>query len=583
MPTASYAVSMLRPTSHLLDVAIDVSGLAGASFELVMPAWTPGSYKIRDYAKNIQEFSAGRHAWTRVDKNRWRVLTGGADRARVTYRVYAFELSARGAHLDADHGYFNGAAVFMYVDGAKERPVSVDLRLPASWKIATGLTPTGPRSFSAADYDELVDCPVEAGRFELRTWRTRGVEHRLAVHGRVNRPLDRVTRDLAKIVETESRLFGGLPYRDFTFILHTAPGLYGGLEHRNSTSLEFSSSGFRTRESYENFLELAAHEYFHLWNVKRIRPSSLGPFDYEREVTTTLLWAMEGITSYYDGLFLVRAGLVSPARYFAKTSKRWAAYLEKPGRRFHSLSESSFEAWIKYYQPNEHAPNATISYYEKGEFAGMALDLEIRRRTRNRRSLDDVLRRLLKRVTAERAGFPEAEYRRTCEDVAGGSLAAFWRDIIDGTAELDLGRYLAAAGLGLRREPKKEEGEKPLTRRPLIGAVVSGSGDHLTVSTVRSDSPAERAGLCARDEIIALDGTRIEADSWEKRVEALAPGRKIALTVLRAGMLRELAIVPGMRDATVPKIVPLPKATPLQKATYRAWLGTEWKPAPKSS
>jgi len=582
MPTIAYAASLLRPKTHLVDVTVDVTGIAGASFELAMPAWTPGSYKIRDYARNVQEFSAGRLEWARVDKNTWRVMTGGADRARIKYRVYAFDMNARGAHLDTDHGYLNGAAVFMHLDGAKDRPVSLDLRIPAGWKVATGLTQVAPRRFAAADYDELVDCPIETGRFELRTWKTRGVEHRLALHGSVNRPLGRITRDLAKIVDVEARLFGGLPYRDYTFLLHTAPGIYGGLEHRNSTSLEFSSTGFRTRESYESFLELAAHEYFHLWNVKRIRPSMLGPFDYGREVHTTLLWAMEGITSYYDGLFLVRAGLTTPPRYFAKTAKRWAALLEKPGRRLHSLSQSSFDTWIKFYQPNEHSTNATVSYYEKGEFAGMALDLEIRRRTRNRRSLDDVLRRLLKKVTADGAGFPEPEYRRTCEDVAGGSLAGFWRDVIDGTGELDLGRYLAAAGLGFRREPKKEEGEKPVTRRPLIGASVHGSGGRLTVSSVRSDSPAERAGLCARDEILALDGTRVDAETWEKRVDGLSPGRRVELALLRSGELREIALVPGSRDATVLKIVPLKEATKLQKATYRAWLGKPWTPDKKA-
>ncbi len=577
MPSIAYSVSMLSPRTHLLDVAIEVSRLAGSSFELVMPAWTPGSYKIRDYARNVQEFSAGRLRWTRVDKNRWRVLTAGAERARVTYRVYSLEMNARGAHLDLDHGYLNGAAVFMYVDGHKERPVTLDVRIPAGWRIATGLNQAGRRRFAAADYDELVDCPIEAGRFELRTWRTRGIEHRLAVHGRVNRPLERVTRDLARIVEAEARLFGGLPYRDYTFLLHTAPGIYGGLEHRNSTSLEFSSTGFRAREDYENFLELAAHEYFHLWNVKRIRPSALGPFDYEREVHTTLLWAMEGITSYYDGLFLVRAGLTTPARYLAKTAKRWTTLLEKPGRRLHSLSDASFDAWIKYYQPNEHSPNATVSYYEKGEFAGLALDLEIRRRTRNRRSLDDVLRKLFRTVSADGAGFPESEYRRACEEVAGGSLAAFWRDTIDGTRELDLGRFLAIAGLGFKREPKKEEGEKPVARRPWIGAVVQRSGDHLAVATVRSGSPAERAGLCARDEIVALDGTRVDAETWEKRMDDVTPGRRVELSVMRAGALREIDVMAGSRDANVLKIVPLAKATRLQKDIYRSWMGRPWK------
>jgi len=580
MVTIAYSVSMLRPRTHLLEVTVNLSGLAGASFDLVMPAWTPGSYKIRDYARHVQDFSAGRLRWRKEDKGRWRVMTGGADRARVTYRVYAFEMNARGAHLDADHGYLNGAAVFMYLDGAKDRPVTLGLRIPAGWRVATGLRTTG-RSYAAVDYDELVDCPIEAGRFELVKWRTRGVEHRLALHGRVNRPLGRIAKDLAKIVESESRMFGGLPYPDYTFLLHTAPGIYGGLEHRNSTSLEFSSGGFRKREDYENFLELAAHEYFHLWNVKRIRPSMLGPFDYEREVHTTLLWAMEGITSYYDGLFLVRAGLTTRDRYLKKAAKRWQAFVEKPGRRRHSLGASSFDAWITYYQPTEHSPNATVSYYEKGEFVGMALDLEIRRRTRNRRTLDDVLRRLFRRVESEGAGFPEAGYRRACEEAAGGSLAEFWRDYIDGTRELPLERFLGHAGLGFRREPAKEEGESKPPRSPWIGAIVQRAGSQLSVATVRSDSPAERAGLCARDEILALDGARVDMETWERRLEDLKPGRPARLAVFRGGEMREIPVVPQARDATVLKIVTLRKADPLQRAIHRSWLGSPWRPTLK--
>ncbi|MBI4563589.1 MAG: M61 family metallopeptidase [Planctomycetes bacterium] len=579
MPIVAYSVSMPQPTSHLLQVTVDIRGIAGTSVELVLPVWTPGSYKIRDYARHVQDFSAGGLPVSKVAKNRWRIRTGGRDRVAATYRVYAFDQDRRGAHLDEEHVYLNGAAAFMYLEGHKERPVTLELRTPRGWRIATGLRPAGPHRYAASDYDELVDCPIEAGTFKVKAFRVRGVEHRLVLHGPVNRPLDRITRDLSRIVSVEAEMFGGLPYSAYTFVLHTVPGTYGGLEHRNSCSLMYSPFGFRKREEYENFLELAAHEFFHLWNVKRIRPAMLGPFDYEREVHTTVLWALEGLTSYYDGLFLTRAKLTAPKRYLRKLARRWQAFVEKPGRRHQTLSESSFDAWIKYYQPDEHSPNATISYYEKGEFIGLCLDMEIRRRTNNHRSLDDVLRKLYDACREAGSGLPESEWRRAAEDVAGGSLASFWRDYIDGTRELDLEHFLRMAGLRFRGEPKKDNGEKKPPRKAWIGAMIQTSGNRLTVSTVRAGSPAERAGLCARDEILSLAGSRVDKETWEKRLEDLRPGQAITLEVFRGNFLKRLRIVTRAWDDLTLSIVPLSKATALQKAIYRTWMGEPWRAA----
>lgn len=572
MPFISYTISARRPETHLIDVTLEIRGATSPELDLVMPAWTPGSYKIRDYARHVQDFDAGRHSWRKLDKQRWRVVTGGRD-AVIRYRVYAFEFSARGAHLDARHLYFNGAAVFFYVDGAKHVPVTVRFDLPSGWKISTGLPRESEQIHHAADYDELVDAPVEAGTHAVRTFRVRGIPHRLAVYGGGNYDLVRLTADLRRIVQAEAAMFRRLPYRDYTFILHTVAEGYGGLEHRNSTTLQYPPFGFRPRDKYEGFLELAAHEFFHLWNVKRIRPEMLGPFDYEREVHTTLLWAMEGVTSYYDGLFLVRAGLVKPEKYLKKLGARLQAFLDKPGRRHQSLAESSWDAWTKHYQPNEHSPNATVSYYEKGEFAALALDLEIRQRTRNRRSLDDVLRKLLREVSSSGRGFPESRWREAAEEAAGGSLAAFWRDHIEGTAELDLGQFLAHAGLEIRREREKAPngGDRPASTG-WIGALFQKHGDHLSVATVREGSPAERGGLCPRDEVLALDGTRVDFEGWDRRLQDYRVGDRMELTVVRAGFLDRIRIRVGERESQALKIAPVKKPTALQKSIYRAWL-----------
>ena len=404
MSRVRYVLSMPEPATHLLHVRVEVEGAPGPATYFVMPAWTPGSYKIRDYAKNVQDFSAGPHAWRKIDKSRWRVEAGGT--VAVEYDVWAFELSVQSSHLDADHAFVNGASVFCSADGLKDAPVSLEIRAPRGWRVATGLDPAG-KGYAAPGYDVLVDSPIEIGTFEQRTFRVKGVPHHLVLHGPGNHDPKRLVEDLKKIVETEVRILRHIPYRRYVFFLHNSTERGGGLEHLNSTALQYPPYSYRPREKYENFLELAAHEFFHLWNVKRIRPEQLGPFDYEKEVYTGLLWVMEGITSYYDTLVVCRAKLFSAERYFKKTAERIQKYEDKPGRKRQSLSSSSFDTWIKLYQPNENAPNCQMSYYEKGELVGMCLDLEIRHRTRGRRSLDDVLRLLYAEWARKGKGFPE--------------------------------------------------------------------------------------------------------------------------------------------------------------------------------
>jgi predicted metalloprotease with PDZ domain len=385
-----------------------------------------------------------------------------------------------------------------------------------------------------------------------------------------------MAEDLRKIVEAEKRIFGELPYDRYVFILHHVPEGGGGLEHRNSTALQYPPYQHRPREKYENFLELAAHEFFHLWNVKRIRPEMLGPFDYVREVHTRLLWVMEGITSYYDTLIVTRAKLAGADRYLKKTSERIRRFEEKPGRRRQSLSASSFDAWIGLYQPNENAANCQMSYYEKGELVGMCLDLEIRRRTSGRKSLDDVMRLLWREWGRKDRGFPEGEFRRACERTAGGSLAAFWKDLVDGTAEIPWNRYLGVAGVEWAREPEKPaEGEAPRAVKPWLGASFQKSPGGMTVMSVVEGGPAWKAGLSVRDEVVALDGLRAGED-LERRLDEAAPGTRVRLSFFRSGILRELVATPGRRDAGTWSLKRTKSPTPLQKRIYEGWLGCRW-------
>jgi len=431
----------------------------------------------------------------------------------------------------------------------------------------------GPRgTFAPADYDELVDCPLEAGRHLRRTFRVRGVPHRLAVYGGGNYDPDRLVKDLSRIVKTEAAMFGGLP-TGTTPSSCTPPPTATAAGAPQLLDAPLPALRVPPRERYEGFLRLAAHEFFHLWNVKRIRPSALGPFDYEREVYTTLLWAMEGVTSYYDGLILVRSRLLTPAKYLRKLADKFKAFLEKPGRRHQSIAEASFDAWIKYYQPDEHSPNSTVSYYEKGEFVALGLDLEIRRRTRNRRSLDDVLRRLYAEVRRAGAGLPEERWREIAEEVAGGSLAAFWRDYVDGTREIDLGRFLEPAGLRVVREVEKQDGEV----RPPAGAGSAPSSR--SPATTSPSPPSARTPRRARRALRPRRDPRPGPDPRRRRdLGAPAPGlpgrRPLHPDRRPRRLPRELTLTVGLRDSLALRIAPRPRATPLQRAST----GAGWAP-----
>lgn len=574
MTQVRYTVTMPDPNSHLFHVKMEVRGAPGPSTDFVLPAWTPGSYKLRDFAKNVQDFSAGRQGWRKVDKSRWRVSAGG--NVAVEYDVWAFELSVQTSHLDADHAFINGASVFMYVDGLKDAPVVVDLRTPRGWKIATGLDRRG-RLLSAPNYDVLVDCPIEAGTFKLRTFKVRNVPHHLVIHGDGNYNEDRMVDDIRKIVETEVQILRHIPYDHYTFLLHNTSERGGGLEHLNSTALQYPPGSYKPREKYENFLELVAHEFFHLWNVKRIHPDMLGPFDYEREVYTTLLWVMEGFTSYYDTLVPCRAKLWTPEKYFKKMADRIQKFEDKPGRKRQSLSESSFDTWIKLYQPNENAQNCQMSYYEKGELVGMCLDLEIRHRTANAKSLDDVMRLLYAEYGKEGKGFPEGEFKKTCERVAG-NLDRFFADLVDGTEDVPWNKYLGYAGVKLEREPKRpDEGEPARKAKAWMGIGSSKVGGVLTVANVVEGSPAWKAGLSAKDEVIALDGAKLSADDFEKRLDECDPGDRLRVTFFRSGYLRDAEVTLGAKENVTWVIRKAKSPTPAQKRVFEGWLWSKWE------
>ncbi|NTW03047.1 MAG: M61 family metallopeptidase, partial [Oscillochloris sp.] len=369
----TYTVSMPEPHTHLYHIEVAIDAVSTPALDLVLPSWTPGSYMIREYARHIQEFVAigpdgTMLPWRKTAKDSWQIATGQAAQVLVRYKVYAYELTVRTSYLDASHGYFNPGTLCMYVPGRTNEQLAFQVNVPDGWRVSTALEPAagGQWLYVAQDYDELVDSPFECGTQRVLTFTVDEVPHELVIYGYGNEDEARLIADTRRIVEVQRDMFASLPYPHYSFILHLTDGRGGGLEHRNSVSNMVDRWIFQPERSYERYLSLTSHELFHVWNVKRLRPATLGPFDYRSENYTRLLWFVEGVTSYYDELLLVRAGLMKPERYLEKLAEKIVSLQSQPGRYVQSLEQSSFDAWVKFYRPDENTANTSISYYLKG-------------------------------------------------------------------------------------------------------------------------------------------------------------------------------------------------------------------------
>jgi predicted metalloprotease with PDZ domain len=579
-----YHLSCPEPATHLFHLALEVER-PGEALELSLPVWTPGSYLVREFARHLEGVTAADAAGRplpveRLDKQRWRVACGGAAAVTVRWRVHANELTVRTSHLDASHGFVSPAGVFLAVKGREAEPHRVVVALPPGWQAATALE-GGPSEFTARDYDELVDSPLELGVHRLVRFEALGVPHELAVWGRGNVDLTRLAVDLETIVETVGRFWGGLPYQRYLFILHLTGKGRGGLEHMASTAVLYARLGFSDPEAYGDALSLLIHEFFHAWNVKRLRPAALTPYRYEGEQYTRLLWWFEGATSYYEQLLLSRAGLLPVRRYLRSLGRLLTQLARTPGAGKLTVEEASQLAWVKLYRPDENSVNSGVSYYLKGELVALALDLALRRAGHD---LDGVMREAYARWAGP--GLPEDGIEQLVGERLGPEAA---RALFDATVRghglpsLDL----AVIGLRLRRRVAQGSDDKgglpgkgEERRTGWLGAEF-GAG--LTVKTVREGSPAWRAGLTADDELLAEGGFRLDAKGLQQRLEEQGPEGHLELTIFRRDELLELGVPLAEPPEDTLWLEPLPDATPAQQAAFAAWCGAGWPPAPSSA
>ena len=579
-----YQVSFPEARNHYVAVEAVYPTEGEVEIELLMAVWTPGSYLVREYSRHLEGLRArtAEGTWLearKTSKNRWAVRTGGASKVHLAYRVYCREMTVRSNWVEDDFAVLNGAPTFISMVGGGAFPHQVELHLPKHWKTSiTGLPEDAdgvPHSYRARDYDTLVDSPILLGNPALYEFEVGGKRHYLANLGEASWwDGARSAEDVKRVVEQHFRFWGELPYDKYVF-LNLLVEAEGGLEHKNSTLMMTSRWRFRVPSLYKRWLGLVSHEFFHTWNVKRLRPVELGPFEYEEEVYTASLWVAEGLTSYYDDLLLTRAGLYSQDDYLRALGRSIRALQTTPGREIRSLEETSFDAWIKHYRPDENSLNSSVSYYTKGAIVGFLLDAEVRRITDGRNSLDDVMRLAYQRYSGDRGYTPE-EFKATASDVAGTDLSAWFRKALESTEELE---YLEALEFyGLRfKDPSREPDQDEADREAIAWlGFESGSGkDQLLIERVKRATPAFEAGLDAGDEIIALDGFRVDSGSWKDRLKQYEPGDRAEILIARRQKLMTLPVHFATRPGNRWQLEVDDQASDVQRRRLARWLQVE--------
>jgi predicted metalloprotease with PDZ domain len=583
----AYHLRLTRPTSHLIEVVIVAEQVEAPALDFVMPAWAPGRYAIYNFAKNVQEFAAAGAQgqslpWMKLDKQTWRIDTrqaGGKVSAR--YRVFANDLTGSFSQFDATHANLNGASVFMYIEGHKPDPLTLTVDTPANWKIISGFSAsTDERSFHVLNYDRLVDTPLEISpECVLSEFQEQGKSVRVAVHsyGEEDKDQSKLVEALKKLVHAE---MAGMPTPDFqqyTFLIHFAPdvALGDGMEHLNSTQIIVRGD---LQSGWKEAIEDAAHEFFHLWNVKRLRPEALGPFDYTRENYTRSLWFAEGLTSYFAYIYLLRSGFWSQQEFLGRLAEEVRSLEQEPGRALMSAESSSFNAWFYDRAPQmqeTNFANATISYYNKGALLGLLLDLEIRSRTQGQKSLREVLAEMYHKFYEAPAtsyygpghGYTENDVLEAINGVTGADFRSFFERYVEGSEPLPYAETLKLAGLELRTSVTPGSA-------PTIGALVQPDNRGEKIVSVLPGGAADRAGLSRDDLLVSVDDQSLATQELRDRLKIYPPGKAVPFMVERHGRREIISVV---LDPPIPDIYEIKEradATPSEVEIRKGWLKT---------
>ncbi len=570
MTPIQYHVSLANPHAHLFNIDLRIPAPDHDGQTVSLPAWIPGSYMIRDFAKNIEQFavssSGGQLKWEKLDKQTWR-CEPCVGPLIIRYQVYAWDLSVRAAHFDATHAYFNGTSLFLRVHGQDANPLQVEIERPdtaiaTGWTVATSMLVEdvdvdGFGLYQAEDYSDLIDHPVEIGLLTLLEFTLQGVTHRMAIYGKHQADTQRLAHDLSKVCSQHSTMFGELPLDRYLFLVMVVGDGYGGLEHKNSTSLLCNRDDLpnvdaaANGEGYRRFLGLCSHEYFHLWNVKRIQPEVFQSQNLDREIHTHLLWVFEGITSYYDDLGLVRSACIEPKEYLVLLANTITRVMCSKGRLKQSVAESSFDAWTRFYKQDENAPNAIVSYYTKGALVALALDLTLRIKTDGECSLDDVMRELWIRYGRTGIGLKEGEVEVLVSDISGQDMKEFFTHAVYGTTDLPLAGLLQYVGIEMHLRPARDDKDmggcvekfESIKARPVLGVRMQG-GQDTVIGNIIEGGAAQAAGLSAGDQILAINGIKATASNVMRLVEYTEKSQELEIHAFRRDELMQFHVRP---------------------------------------
>ena len=567
-----YTLRFPAPHTHYVEVEASLPTAGRPDVEVYMATWTPGSYLIREYERHVEAVTAGAGARAlaveKSKKNRWKITTGGAPAVTLRYKVYSREMTVRNNWVEAGFAMINGAPTFLTLVERAARPHEVTVELPAAWKgVQTPLMPVaGARhTFRADDFDTIVDSPIIIGNPVVREFAVDGKKHALVLEGDPSLfDADKAVADVEKIVVAGKNVMGSLPYPHYYF-LNMVVEQGGGLEHKNSFLGMTGRFTTRTHRSYMDWLGLIAHEYFHNWNVKRLRPVELGPFDYENENYGKTLWVAEGFTDYYSEILPKRAGIATRDEFLDGLSNSIEQVQGTPGRLVTPVAMASYDTWIKQYRPDENTPNMSVNYYSKGAVIAFLLDAKIRKATAGARSLDTGMQWSMQRYSGARGYTPEQFYQ-VMSEAAGTDLKSWFAKTAESADELDYTEALEYFGLRFRPVDAR-------TARAYIGGGTRNDGGRLVITSVRRGTPGIAAGLNVDDEILAIDDVRVRADGLAARLDQYKPGDTISVLVARRDRLMKIDVTLGPEPGRAWRLETLANATAEQKARFTAWAG----------
>lgn len=570
--TIEYHLEVTDAKHHLAQVEIIIPDVKTRTLNLKLPVWRSGRYEILNLSKAINQFSAKHSsgkiiAWEKMDKNTWKLFLNQPGDVTISYQVYANTLKYRVAHINETHAFLDASGVFMFAPSKRNNPLKVTMKVPDEWASRSGMEKVDEHTFVADDYDQLVDSPIESGIHEFLRFEVDNKAYEIVIWGKGNHDINDLKEKVTLMHHEGKKIWGDFPYDRYVYMYHVGDELRGATEHVNSTIIQQNRFNFKPRKNYLKVLATTAHEFVHTWNVKAYRPAGIAPYDYSKENYSDLYWMAEGITSYYDDLFLMRTGIYQQQEYLEKLAEDLHKHLSKPGRKVESLAQTSFDTWLK--DDAQHSHNASVSIYLEGHMAAWFMDYEIRRITKNKYGMDELQKRLYENHDNLDRGYRKTDVLNLLKDITGEDFTEFWQQYIEGTKAIDFDTILAY--FGLEKVVDDEE------QHAWMGANLSLNEDNITVKTVDSNSPAWRAGINAGDQLLAIDGIKVTIKNIESRIQQLDTNESYQLHYFSAGRLKSTSLKPIADPNPKFKVKPVEKPSKKQKENFKAWTRNQLK------